>query len=155
LQHAADDPDSPIVYDARLNEFHFEYPCAPGDGDCEGAKSRLRIYHCPFCGGATPESKRDSLFAAVTIEEENRLGELLTGVTTLNDALRKLGNPDRDEPAGVTQKTPERDGNPSIIESFRSIVYCGLSNTADVHITDYREKGVSIWLQGKYLGDAS
>lgn len=151
LQRAADDPDSPIVYDARLNEFNFEYPSVPGDGD-EGTKSMLRIYHCPFCGGAAPESKRDLLFAAVTLEEENRLGELLTGIKTLDDAIRKLGDPDRDEPDGVTQKTPERDGNPPIIESFRSIVYCGLSNTADVHIIDYRQNGVGIRLQGKCLG---
>jgi len=152
LQHAADDRDLPIVYDSQLNEFNFEYPCAPGDGDCEGAKSTLRIYHCPFCGGAAPESKRDLLFAAITIEEQNRLGKLLAGITTLNDATGKLGNPDRDEPAGITQMMPERDGNPPIIERFRSIVYCGLSDTADVHITDFREKGLGIRLQGKCLG---
>jgi hypothetical protein len=154
LQHAADDPDSPIVYDARLNEFNIEYPCASGDGDCEGAKSMLRIYHCPFCGGVAPESKRDLLFAAITIEEQNRLGELLAGITTLDEATRRLGNPDRDEPAGVTQETPEDNGHPSIIEWFRSIVYCGLSDTAEVHITDFREKGVGIRLQGKCLAEA-
>ena len=150
LRDAADDPDSPIVFDARLNEFIFEYPCPPGDGDHAGAKSMLRVYHCPFCGGAAPKSKRGSLFASITIEEENRLSELLAGIATLDDATRMLGQPDRDE--GLTQKTPEQDGNPPRIESFRTLVYCGLSETAEVYITDFRDKGVGIRLQGEYIG---
>lgn len=91
LPRQADDPRSPIVFDRQLNECNYVYPCAPGDGHCVGATSMLRIYHCPFCGGAAPESKRDLLFAVITAEEEERLTELLRGIKSLDDAVRVLG----------------------------------------------------------------
>src|SRR5437868_3163217 len=83
LERAADDPTSPIVYDARLNEYHFEYlnPCA--GGECGQAKASLMLYHCPFCGGTAPPSKRDLLFAVIPREEEHRLYKLLGGIKTL------------------------------------------------------------------------
>ena len=69
LERQADDPASPIVFDARLNEYHFEYPSPCAGGDCPTAKAEMMIYHCPFCGGAAPVSKRASLFTAFTPEE--------------------------------------------------------------------------------------
>lgn len=152
LQEQADDPRSAIVFDRELNEYNYVYPCAPGDGDCEGATSMLRIYHCPFCGGAAPESKRDLLFAVITAEEEERLTELLRGIRSLDDAVRMLGPPDRDEPHAITQRMPEKSGKPPAIESFRMLVYSELSETAEVWITDYRERGLSVRLQGKCIG---
>lgn len=152
LQQQADDPRSPIVFDRKLNEYNYVYPCAPGDGDCEGSKSMLRIYHCPFCGGVAPESKRDLLFAVITAEEEQRLTELVRGITSLDDAVRVLGLPDRDEPRGATQRMPEQEGQPPAIDSFRVLIYSGLSETAEVSITDYRDRGLSVRLQGKFVG---
>lgn len=152
LHRQADDPRSAIRFDRQLNEYNYIYPCAPGDGDCEGATSMLRIYHCPFCGGAAPESKRDLLFAVITTEEEQRLTELLRGINSLDDAVSVLGPPDRDEPHAVTQRMPEKNGKPPAIENFRLLVYSQLSGTAEVWITDYRERGLSIRLQGKYTG---
>ena len=52
LQRAADDPDSPIVYDPQLNEYDFEYPSPCGPREYGKASAYLMIYHCPFCGGA-------------------------------------------------------------------------------------------------------
>ena len=52
LECQADDPDSPIVFDARLNEYHFEYASPCSDVGCDSAKAQMMIYHCPFCGGA-------------------------------------------------------------------------------------------------------
>lgn len=112
----------------------------------------LRIYHCPFCGGAAPESKRDLLFGVITAEEEGRLKELLRGIKSLDDAVRVLGVPDRDEPHAVTQRAPEDNGKPPVTENFRLLVYSQLSETAEVWITDYRERGLGIRLRGKYVG---
>ena len=83
LQRAADDPDSPIVYDPQLNEYDFEYPSPCGPRECGKASAYLMIYHCPFCGGVAPESKRGRLFAAIPRAEEGRLYGLLRGVKTL------------------------------------------------------------------------
>lgn len=51
LQRAADAPDLPIVYDARLNEFNLVYPFVAGDGD-EGTKFGLQ--HAPHRRKSTP-----------------------------------------------------------------------------------------------------
>ena len=54
LERQADDPDSPIEFDARMNEYHFEYPSPCADGTCDAAKAQMMIYHCPFCDGEYP-----------------------------------------------------------------------------------------------------
>jgi hypothetical protein len=155
LEHAADDPRSPIVYDRTLKEYNFEYPSPCGDGTCEVGKASLRIYHCPFCGGAAPESKRGLLFAVVPPEEEGRLYKLLGSIKTLDRAMQVLGPPDDDNPHGLREEHPEREGSAPTVESFRTLRYFDLSETADVNIAESRTGGVHFWLQGKYLGPPS
>ncbi|TAK19469.1 MAG: hypothetical protein EPO40_33155 [Myxococcaceae bacterium] len=149
LSHAADDPRSPIVFDPKLNEYNFEYPSLRSD---EAGKAYLRIYHCPFCGGAAPESKRDQLFAVISPEEKRRLNQLLSGIKSVEDAFSVLGTPDHDDPHGLTAQRPEREGSAPTRQSYRSLTYSQLSDTADVILTDYRADGVHIALQGKYVG---
>jgi hypothetical protein len=152
LQHAAEDPNSPIVFDPQLNEYHFEFLSPCSDGTCTGAKATLAIYHCPFCGGAAPESKRDLLFAVIPAEEQRRLYTLLEGIKTLDEAIRVLGPPDEDRPYGVTQTHPEQEGKAPTIQSFRTLEYRHLSGTAEVCIVDYHKDRVHFMLQGKYIG---
>src|SRR5205807_3785770 len=87
LVRAADDPTSPIVYDARLNEYHFEYPSPCGDSECGQAKAFLMIYHCPFCGGAAPESKRRLLCAGIPPDEERKLSKFPGSITTVVEPI--------------------------------------------------------------------
>jgi hypothetical protein len=152
LEHAADNPRSPIVYDAKLNEYNFEYPSPCGDGTCEAGKASLRIYHCPFCGGAAPESKRGLLFAVILPEEKRRLYKLLGSIKTLDEAVQAFGQPDDDNPHGLTEEQAEREGAGPTVESFRMLRYSDLSETAAVNIAESRTGGVHFWLQGKYLG---
>jgi hypothetical protein len=152
LEHAADDPRSPIVYDSKLNEYNFEYPNPCGDGACDASKALLRIYHCPFCGGAAPESKRGLLFAVIPAEEERRLYQLLSSIKTLDEARQVFGSPDRDSPSGLTERHPEQEGRAPTVESFRTLSYSGLSETAVVNISESRSGGIHFWLHGKYLG---
>ena len=112
----------------------------------------LVIYHCPFCGGAAPKSKRALLFAVITEDEQERLGKLMKGIKSIDDAVRKLGQPDDDIASGVTRRSPEKPGHPPTIQSYRRIVYSQLSETAELHITDFREEGIAFSLQGKYVG---
>jgi hypothetical protein len=57
LERHAGEPDSPIRFDAQMNEYHFVYPGSMG------GEARMNIYHCPFCGGRAPKSRRGDLFA--------------------------------------------------------------------------------------------
>ncbi|MDB4928153.1 MAG: hypothetical protein JWM10_637 [Myxococcaceae bacterium] len=152
LADAAADPQSPIVFDPKLNGYNFEYPDPCSDERCAAGKASLRIYHCPFCGGAAPKSKRDLLFAVISPEEQRRLNQLLTGINSVEDAYRVLGTPDHDDPHGLTVKQPEREGTAPTRKTDRSLTYSQLSETAEVILTDYCPDGVHVALQGKYVG---
>jgi hypothetical protein len=145
LERMAEQPDSPIVFDTKTNEFQFKYRTEHGNAE-------LLIYHCPFCGGAAPKSIRDSLFAAVSTTETLRLNGLLADIETLDDALKQLGPPDQDFPHGEGAGKPEKDGNPPSMEFYRVFLYGGLSKTVDVYLTDYHRDRAGVRFQGKYLG---
>jgi hypothetical protein len=140
LQNAADDPGNPIVFDAQTAEYQFSYD----DG------AMLVIYHCPFCGGAAPESKRALLFEQIPEAEQERLGKLLHGITTIDAAIKKFGKPDFE---GVsTSKHPERQDKPPRIEHHRDIRYHNLSDIAEIWITERPDGSIYWHLQGKYIG---
>ncbi len=147
LQRAADEPDHPIVFDTRMNEFHITYG-APEH------RAYLMINHCPWCGGTAPRSKRETFFMNVTDAESMRLRDLAAGVRTVTDAIARFGPPDSDMPDGMTMKSPATDTEPSVVTSYRVLRYAGLSDTADVSFTDYGpERGLRMSLQGKYVGE--
>ncbi len=142
LENAANDPRNPIVFDEATGEYQFV---------CKSVM--LVIYHCPFCGGAAPKSKRALLFAQISAAEEARLASLLDGVTTIAEALTKFGKPDF-EGTSVTRH-PENENEAPKIQHHRGIRYFGLSETAEVWITE-RPDGRIFWqLQGKYIGGQS
>jgi hypothetical protein len=145
LERASEEPDVPIVFDAEMNEFHIK-----SVGENPGYSM---IYHCPWCGGVAPTSKRASLFARVTNKEEQRLRDLTRGATTLDDVISKFGKPDHDMHEGLITRSRESDTEPSKIKMYRTLHYLGLSTTADVHFTDFGpDGGVRATFQGKYLG---
>ena len=146
LQRAADDLTVPIVFDPLTAEFHFKYGQAAGE-----AASSLVIYHCPFCGGAAPRSKRRLLFAVIPPEEEERLAAVLARVRTIRSALKRLGKPQRDDPSG-TRVSVEGTSGPPIVRRHRMLTYEHLSAVADVWIAERSDGTVSWQLQGKYVG---
>lgn len=156
LEDAANDPDSPILFDETTGEYQFQYDerrrsrlqhllrAVWGD---DGPCAALIIYHCPFCGGAAPESKRHLLFETISCAEESRLAKLLKDIKSIDDAIRQFGEPDFDGHSGT--KAPESESNPPKIEHYRDIRYHGLSDVADVWIAE-RPDGSAFWqLQGK------
>jgi hypothetical protein len=145
LQNAAADPDNPISFDQQTGEYQFTYQ----EADCEGI-STLVIYHCPFCGGAAPESKRALLFAVVSRREEERLAQILAPIRTIDEALQRFGKPDFNDYVKVHQ--PEQAGKPPSVEYHRQIRYEKLSDVADVWIEEYPDGRASWQLQGKYVG---
>ena len=146
LQRSSERPELPIVFDERTNEFHVVWP-----SENEDHPNYLVVYHCPFCGGTAPESKRDTLFAAISDAEARRLNELLAAIKTVGDAIEKLGPPDQDFPHGASTHTPEKDGNAPDTRYFRTLRYSHLSETVDVQLIVYRDDRVELSFFGKPL----
>jgi hypothetical protein len=144
IERATDEPDIPIIFDKMTNEFQLK--CGP-----ENRRRSITLYYCYFCGGRMPESRRDQLFARVTVSEEHRLRELAKEIKTIDDAIRILGKPDADRADGLRTHMADSDTEPTEINSYRTITYLGLSKTADVTFIDHREHGVAIQFTGKYL----
>ena len=140
LQDMADDPGSGIEFDELTSEYQFV---------CDS--SIVVIYHCPFCGGAAPESKRSLLFAQVPESELDRLSQLLGSITTIDDVLEMLGKPDSE--GYSTSTLPEAENKAPRIERHREVRYNSLSDVADVSFTERPSGEVDWCLVGKYIGD--
>jgi hypothetical protein len=149
LEREADHPDSPIRFDARLNEYHIVHRISTGE------EAMMMIYHCPFCGGRAPQSRRADLFHRLTHAEQNRLSKLTKDMRTLQDVVSSFGEPDIRHPIGMMQTIPERDGNPETTQSYPVLIYTKLSETADIHVTIYPTDRVAIAFQGKAVKEDS
>jgi hypothetical protein len=143
LDAQANHPDSPIRFDPELNEYHFIH-----DTSTSG-EAKMMIYHCPFCGGRAPKSRRSELFHRLTHAEQRRLCELTKSMRTIQDVTAAFGEPDIKQPVGMVITKPERDGKPETTQSYPVMIYTKLSDIADVHVTIYPTDRVGISFQGK------
>src|SRR5687767_9714674 len=100
LERASAEPRSVICYDEELGEYQIRHPAGGWSGP---------IYHCPFCGGLTPESKRAALFASVTWAEVARLEALTAGISSIEDAIERFGPAQSDRADGMKIQTPASD----------------------------------------------
>src|SRR5579864_1821424 len=141
LERQANHPDSPVRFDAKLNEYHFIHRMSTGE------EAVMMIYHCPFCGGRAPKSRRGDLFHRLTHAERRRLCELTKEMRTLQDVMAAFGVPDIKQPIGMVITKPERDGKPETTQSYPVMIYRKLSDTADVHVTVYPDDRVGISFQ--------
>jgi hypothetical protein len=149
LERASEEPTIPIVFDARVNEYHIT-------NVGKDRRGHTNVYHCPFCGGAAPLSRRHSLFATITSTEAERLYKLTSGMKTCKEVVAKFGEPDDDLDPGMQSNTPGSDTEPPKVVSYRTLTYKRLSKTAEVVFIDYGpERGVRTSLRGKYVGDRS
>lgn len=140
LERAADEPVNPVYFDAKMREYQLRHS--------DGGYSLL--YHCPWCGGAAPPSRRSSFFAVVPSAEWNRLAELTSGVKTVEQALRKLGPADEGEPLGLTIY-PAAGGEPPRAEGYRTLTFSTVSKVANVVLNDFGPRGVSFSFHAKGL----
>lgn len=141
LHNATSDSSGPFIFDAELNEFRVQRVGS------DGARREFMIYHCPFCGGAAPRSRRETLFADIPSSESERLFALTRGLNTVAEAIERLGEPDEDHPTGYRITTPGKT------TAFRVLRWHKLSDTAYVELVDYGpERGLRATLRGKYLG---
>jgi hypothetical protein len=141
----AAEPDVPIEWDDLTGEYHLTW------GN-ENALGNMIFYHCPFCGGRMPASRREMLFAEVTEAENRRLFRLCSGCETLDAVIEAFGPPDHDLPNGAYTITPEKDGKPSRTVAARELIYERLSETADVRFSDWGRSPIHVAVEGKYIG---
>jgi hypothetical protein len=150
LQQAADEPANPVVFDAKMNEYHLTHLDLAGTG----RHGHSIIRYCYWCGGAAPRSKHGTFVAHITDAESRRLQELGAGVKTVEEAVAKFGPPDEDHAEGLRTKSPASDTEPSVVRSYRLLRYTGLSETANVTFTDSGPDGaLRMSLESKYVGE--
>ncbi len=142
LERCSREPGHPIRFDPELNEYHIAF----------GDEGQMMIYFCPFCGGEVPKSRRESMFAHVTSEEERRICFLFEGINTEEDVLRKFGRPDAEEDVGLMFRYPEKSGQPGYGGALRTLTYKNLSPVADI-VFYVKEDGQvqGTWVE-KYIG---
>jgi len=116
--------NSGIEFDPELNEFNIV-------SRTDSRVVKTRIYHCPFCGGTTPESRRGNHFLDLSDEEIARLYGLFSEFTSLTDVLSAFGPPDDDISIEIPEVliSPPNPGSP-----LRDLIYRQLSETGNVHV---------------------
>ena len=142
LERMSSEPDEPISFDDASGEYHITKPRG----------GYLVIYHCPFCGGAAPLSRRHELFADISDAEVERLRRVTARVKTVQQAIKVLGKPDHDAAQGLTVHTPAKGRRRPRVVSYRVLTFTRLSDTADVEVVDCGTNGIRVSFQGKYLG---
>lgn len=121
LDEDARDPGATgIHFEPETRAFELVHPTS---------RRRSRIWHCPYCGGATPESLGKLNFAFITQAEEARLYELFQPLKTVAAVLEALGPACADNPDGIRSRTPD-----GIIAHKRQLIYTKLSETAIVYL---------------------
>jgi len=143
LESASKEPDHPIRWDERMSEYYL----------ATGESGRMMIYYCPFCGGRVPESRRASMFAHVTQQEETRIFGLFRGVHTVAEVIAKFGQPDEEREFAAGVRSPSHDGKPERGEIFRGLVYKSLSPVADIVFEVGSSESVRGTWNQKYVGD--
>jgi hypothetical protein len=140
LEHASLDPAVPVKFDADLSEYYLVR-----------AGGRMAIYHCPFCGGRAPRSRRESKFHQISGQERQRLLLMVGRLKSLDDVIAILGKPDADNSAGIAMTIPADDDHPELTEISRVLIYRGLSETAEIWVYTQSNGRVSINLQSKAI----
>ncbi len=143
LEMASREVNHPIRWDERMNEYYIAH----------GKSGHLMVYYCPVCGGRAPESRRASMFAHVTQEEEIRIYGLFRGVRTVSDVVARFGPPDQERDIAAAVRRPGSRAKAERGEAFRGLVYKSLSPVADIVFqVGYGDSVTGTWIQ-KYVGD--
>jgi hypothetical protein len=144
FEQAAQDPDTPVIFDPMMNEFHLVHL---------NGKGQSLFYHCPFCGGRAPESLRGSFFANLSNDETARLYLLTENIQTEEDMRAAHGEPDYVLPISGSSTTPGSDTEaPETVVSGRCLIYNNLSETAEVRVGIDRYGKLEFAFSGKYIG---
>jgi hypothetical protein len=137
LERQSREAEGIIQFDEANNEYNFS---------SQGFVHR--IYHCPWCGGTAPKSRRPQQFVQITFDEERRIATLMEDIKTIRDALRLFGDPDEDEEE--VQYNEDETGKQTV-ERLRTICYQSISPLADICITEKLDGRVTYLLRSKWI----
>jgi len=129
--------NSPIEFDARLNEFHLVY---------QGAYGLLR--YCFVCGGRLPESRRGELFSQPSETEVEEVRRLIGAAKNLQDVLAALGKPDDTFDGETIRKNPVANE----LQWQRLLRYSSRWKTLVLDVLELPEGGITYSVSGQYLG---
>jgi hypothetical protein len=132
IKEIASDPDSPIKFNEKLNEYQLAYM-----RKVEGrtTKETLRLIYCPFTGVKLPQSTRDALFTTPSGDEITKYSKVLDGVKTMEEVKTILGEPDQVFGAFGNSK--------------RQFTYRELSETVQIIVQERNDGKIEVSFSGK------
>jgi len=129
----AADPELPVEYDERLNEYGM-----PG----------YFFYFCVVCGGRMPESKRDAYLATWTDADDAEFRARTEKLKSLEDVVAAFGPPD--DQSGPTQVSEEDRAIYGQMAVKRMFIYAHVWESLRTH---FQEMEDGTLVRG-YLGKA-
>lgn len=145
LKNAANDERFPVEYDEQDNQFKLR--CQLGDEK----PGYTVLYFCPFCGGRAPDLKKEKIFAQISELEFERLQDIAREIQSIEDAFRILGEPEQ-EFSREEQRAILSAEEKELMDAARALTYQNVSETATIHVIEYKEGGVRIIIQEKFIG---
>jgi hypothetical protein len=110
------------------------------------------VYHCPFCGGLLPHSRKPIWYPQLTDDERARLQQLVEGITTAEEAIQRLGPPDYDAFMGVHESINGRlVYNEELSKKNRNVEYYNLSEHANIEFYFHVDYGVECRIEVKLI----
>lgn len=110
------------------------------------------VYHCHFCGGLLPDSRRPIWYPRLSQEERARLQQLVEGITTAEEAIERLGPPDFDAMMGVHESIEGRlVWNEELSNKCRNVEYHNLSEHANIEFYFRTDHAVECRFEVKLL----
>lgn len=108
------------------------------------------VYHCPFCGGLLPHSRKPIWYPRLTDDERARLQQLVEGIATAEEAIRRLGPPDYDALIDVYESINDSlVHNEELSTKCRNVEYYNLSEHANIEFYFHVDYGVEYRLEIK------
>lgn len=135
LASSAREPNLPVKFDSKLNEYSLEIRLP------KGTALSIVLYHCPRCGGVASKSKRNQLFLKPSAKEVRRLESMVRNLKTIDDIRRSLGTPDAAETIRLPSDFRLR-GRERKVRAVKVLTYTKLSRTADLQFTVYSHNSI-------------
>ena len=122
----------PVGFDDQMGEFYL----------VTNPSGRATIWFCPWCGGAFPESKRESFFTTPSADDVLEVESHLKTIGSTDEMQVVLGVPDH-----TTE--PNRTGNPWLCQ----YTYSSKWETLELFVHEAIDGTLSFSYGGKYIGN--
>ena len=142
IQSHAGDPDGPIHWDARLEEFSLLV-------ERDGWKHFHLMNFCPWCGTRLPKSRRFLQYTLMSEADANAIEEKLRGATTASEVIARLGEPDRTLPGWTPD--PDRKKLYGMKKVLRVLNYYRLSPTVRIAVQEYEDGSIHVDYSGQLI----